>query len=423
MDNNSNQNNAAYLVKDINPGSEDSDPRYFEKVNNTFFFSADDGKNGHELWKSDGTPDGTELVKDIVPGSEGSLPADLTNVNGTLFVSANDDSYTNNELWKSDGTTNGTELVKDIGDIFYELTDVNGNLFFISGNGYELLKSDGTQSGTVLVKNFPQDKVFYNTDGTQLWKNDGNGNRTQVSDINFNGIYNLTYKDGIAYFSTLIPGQDRAAAELWKSDGTQAGTVKLATFSETFADYPVSSGTLFANISSIGNIYKDTVYFAVNTGAKGAQLWKTDGTANGTVLVKDMEPGVQLVNSAIKEVTNIDGSVFFEFRGEVWKSDGTDSGTQKVDGLTDIPPELYITEEITNLVDVNGTLYFTVKGNELWKSDGIEAGTSLVKTLPSVTSQQLTNLNGDIYFFTQDIIDESGSLSLFCHFCERIKSG
>ena len=82
-------------------------------VNGTLFFTADDGVNGCELWKSDGTAAGTVLVKDIRPGSCSSCPRNLTNVNGTLFFAA-DDGSDGRELWKSDGTAAGTVLVKDI---------------------------------------------------------------------------------------------------------------------------------------------------------------------------------------------------------------------------------------------------------------------------------------------------------------------
>ena len=82
-------------------------------VNGTLFFIADDGVNGAELWKSNGTAGGTVLVKDIRVGTSGSSLANLTNVNGTLFFSA-DDGVNGLELWKSDGTASGTVLVKDI---------------------------------------------------------------------------------------------------------------------------------------------------------------------------------------------------------------------------------------------------------------------------------------------------------------------
>src|SRR5439155_1444269 len=102
------------LVQDINPGSGSSDPISLTNVNGTLFFAADDGIDGIELWKSDGTAAGTVLVKDINPGAASSLPFQImTNVAGTLFLRA-DDGTNGIELWKSDGTAAGTVLVKDI---------------------------------------------------------------------------------------------------------------------------------------------------------------------------------------------------------------------------------------------------------------------------------------------------------------------
>ena len=68
-------------------------------VTGTLYISADDrSTTGTELWKSDGTEDGTKLVKDIDPSGD-SFPLWLTNVGGTLYFSANDGSH-GIELWK-----------------------------------------------------------------------------------------------------------------------------------------------------------------------------------------------------------------------------------------------------------------------------------------------------------------------------------
>ena len=59
---------------------------------------------GLELWRSDGTSDGTMLVKDILRGVDSSsAPEMLQVVNGTLFFSAQL-SVVGRELWNSDGT-------------------------------------------------------------------------------------------------------------------------------------------------------------------------------------------------------------------------------------------------------------------------------------------------------------------------------
>jgi ELWxxDGT repeat protein len=81
------------LVKDINTRTErggSSRPSQLCNVNGTLFFVSNDGVNGPELWKTDGTAAGTVMVKDIYPGMGGRGPSNLTNVNGTLFFSAND---------------------------------------------------------------------------------------------------------------------------------------------------------------------------------------------------------------------------------------------------------------------------------------------------------------------------------------------
>jgi ELWxxDGT repeat protein len=135
------------MVKDINP-SASSSPSNLTNINGTLFFRANDGTNGDELWKSDGTPGGTVMVKDIYTGSSNSsYPAEFTSVNGTVFFRAEDGTH-GNELWKSDGPSyDDAAMVEDIkpgadSSYPYNLTDFNGTLFFSPnyGTGYALWK-------------------------------------------------------------------------------------------------------------------------------------------------------------------------------------------------------------------------------------------------------------------------------------------
>ncbi|MCX8042654.1 MAG: hypothetical protein N3B18_00845, partial [Desulfobacterota bacterium] len=68
-------------------------------INGIFFFIAHDYTHDDELWKSDGTPEGTVLVKDIYPGSNWSIPDFLIGIDGILYFTAND-GFHGKELWK-----------------------------------------------------------------------------------------------------------------------------------------------------------------------------------------------------------------------------------------------------------------------------------------------------------------------------------
>jgi ELWxxDGT repeat protein len=366
------------VVKDINH----SPPYWLTNVGGTLFFDANDGTHGYELWKSNGSAAGTFMLQDIDPGSASSNPKDFANVNGTLFFSANDGVH-GYELWKSDGTPAGTVMVKDInpggvGSYPIGLTSVNGTVYFSANDGvhgYELWKSDGTPTGTDLVKDL----------------NPGSAS-TSFDIANFNGTL---------YFSAI-----GAVGGLFKSDGTATGTVQVANG--------------LAGISKFTNV-DGTLYFSANDGLHGEELYKSDGTAAGTVLVKDIntvpDTYVGDDSSYPSDLTNVNGTLYFRATDlthgyELWKSDGTTAGTVMI---KDILPGASITgfgySSYPNfLTNVNGTLYFragdSVHGNELWQSNGTAAGTTLVGDInPGPNGSvpyYLTNLKGTLLFAAND---------------------
>ena len=242
------------LVKDINP-SGDSYIDYMVVMGGSAYFQASDGSNGTELWKSDGTEAGTVMVKDINP-SDSSSPRDFAVVGSTLYFRANDGTN-GNELWKSDGTAAGTVMVKDIntgGDSYPNILAVAGSTLYFQAddgsNGYELWKSDGTAAGTVMVKdiNTSGDTSSYPVDLTTI---------------------------GSVFYFEAKNGDSVNGYELWKSDGTDAGTMMVK-------DIEVGSdGSSPDNLTRHG----DLLYFFAYTAANGEELYLSDGTEVGTMRI------------------------------------------------------------------------------------------------------------------------------------------
>jgi ELWxxDGT repeat protein len=161
--------------------------------------------------------------------------------------------------------------------------------------------------------------------------------------------------------------------ELWKSDGTRAGTVLVKDIDRGYNSGPSS-------LIRVGG----KLFFAADDDTHGRELWTSDGTEAGTVLVKDIQPGEY--PSQPSYLAGAGDTLFFIARDgthgpELWKSDGTEPGTVLV---KDIHPGSRHREP-TSLTGVGGTLYFAAddgaRGSELWKSDGTDVGTVLVRDI------------------------------------------
>jgi len=409
------------LVKDINPGPNSSDPLNFivDNSTSTVYFSATDATHGTELWRSDGTASGTVMVKDINPGSNDSIRFGLQGVvlNLTLFFTA-DDGVHGGELWKTDGTEAGTIMVKDIwsvderGSWPESFTVYDSKVYFIvyiPTSGYELWRSDGTSVGTEkAVDNtklgdgwhpvhliWSQGSFLYfiaddKTHGHGLWRTDG----TQAGTIMLNYIgpganWETDYQQVIKALGSLLFtvnyeswGTDN---QLWVTDGTPEGTTLLKHFQSS------ESGHWIVPLNEMS----ENLLFLADDGTHGYELWKTDGTPEGTVLVKDINAGA--------------GGAF-----QIWPDDqlgpydfGANFGVSYRTGI--LPYYRYI--------DSNSSVYFIADNGtagwdqdrthytpmQIWKTDGTSSGTVKVTDFGVDTPEPYSPIPvGDTLYFWRD---------------------
>lgn len=405
----------AISVQDINPGTNSSYPNYITQAGNLFYFLADDGVHGYELWRSDGTL--TQLVSDINPGagssnagyfySEGTTSGNMVVVNGTLFFTADDGTH-GIELWKIN-SLGVAEMVKDIspgeesgldpiGEESYHINLVQVNstttkLFFSATDGvhgHELWVSDGTNSGTVMLE---INKQEYN----------GAGSLPKY----------LTAVDDIIYFSATDEVHGR---ELWQSDGTPGGT-KLVRNINPNTTYISKTDTVGAD-SNPQNLYNanGTLYFSSDEGetwtgstwkGTGNELWKYEPVSKSTSLVADINSGLSSSNPANFKVGM--GKLFFTANAgsgnELWSlllAGGGPALVKDINASGGSNPS-YLTV-------LNQKLFFNaddgIHGKELWMSDGTPNGTLMRKDIePGINSgnpRNLTAIGTTSLYFTAD---------------------
>lgn len=394
----------ATMVKDIDPsGGIHTYFSNFINANGTLYFSGYAKATGYELWKSDGTGAGTVMVKDIFAGSyNSSNPDNVTYVAGSIVVFSAFDGVNGRELWRTDGTTAGTAIVKNINKtttassyptLYLGSATFNGKTYFDATDpvyGTELYASDGTTAGTKMIKNIENGNlssspsnftVFKNAlyflamqnDTIRLFKSDG----TTTGTTFFYSFPGNTYSTVASTDSSLYIinyNYTDTTSTIWKTDGTAGGTaiVKIIAGNTNIYDGPASTR------ASIGN----TLYFVLNEKTHGSELWKTNGTNAGTVMVKDIYTGAAGSNPGT--LYPYKGKVYFGANDSTgagfFVTDGTAAGTKLVKRLRLYP---YTRDSIINTL--NGKMMFSaytdLTGQELYTSDGTAAGTKLVKDI------------------------------------------
>jgi ELWxxDGT repeat protein len=462
-------------------------------------------EQGNELWRSDGTAEGTRLVADILPGTQSSLPSNMLVFDGKLYFSAND-GQSGAELWVSDGTTAGTQQVRDIypgplgstprggtaSNIWSAYPLATTGAFYFAANdgihGSELWRSDGTSAGTTLVKDLsptgrsegsaPDRFVAYTggvvftaytlENGIALWASNGVERGTQliyegVAGPNSDYINQLQPVGPLIFF-TSVTGN----AGLYVTDGTPAGTRLLKAFAEPpaplvpFGDgiaFVVGQSEIWASDGTVeGTRFLLNGFEITNTEAEtqqrpyrgigmrgsfagrllfsdGGKLYSSDGTAEGTLLLLDngesfssttvptssrvylsindtlyvsnasatsLQPVRQFSGQLINQLTRFGERVLFKLNEQLWVSDGTEAGTWLVKNSIDG----------SNIAGVANGIAFLTGPSQLWVSDGSAAGTFLIRNFDAIINYPSAGTATNQYFAFVAFTSQGGDIWL-----------
>ena len=394
-----------------------------------------DQTNWWELWMSDGTPGGTLPVKRAYTGWNEPQITLRTQFNDTLFFSANGvldqadaQSWRNSGgQWRTDGTSEGTILLESFSS---DLIASGGDLYFRAapqGSPCTLYKVTGSDASPDLIKQLTgtcegeitasETTLFFLTREAEadpltctLWRSDGTAAGTLALRTFEQDIRRYCPSSMLAVNGRLFMIVPTAAEppELWISDGTQAGTRPVRKLEEATDPMPHYSpiqaggvyfvvvrdktetcalwrsdgspeGTFLLKRTCIFDLTSldETVLFLAQRPQGGLDLWRSDGRAEGTIVVSDFFPESPDMSKEL--IGEIAGDLFWRIQDHetcgLWKSHGIQVGMTLVVQLC--PSEL---------VSINGTLFFVVPRNEftleLWRSDGTSSGTTLIRTIP-----------------------------------------
>lgn len=388
------------------------------------FFTAQEANHGEELWVSDGTVAGTKMVKDIFPGATSSGVAWMQRFNNKVVFQAQSDTDTGTELWISDGTEAGTVMVKDI-HIFGSsnpsgFTQLNETQFIFAAKDFDseiynekvqrwLWISDGTEEGTQLLKDC---EVLH-------------PGSTAISD---NALHFA--RVGRKVFFKADSKDQQFGEELWVTDGTNSGTFMLKDINTSIVN-ELTGATAGAQIDWLTNFYNEKVFFKAYSIEYGPEPWVSDGTPEGTHMIKDMWPGVNASNlpngSGVFTARLYDGKVYFrghdETLGEeLCVSDLTEAGTNTVFDINKNPTTAGTDNGFPDIFcEFDGMLFMKGQtggnatstdpvnyGLELFYSDGTSPGTKMQSDLnPGVghnAAWEGTVISGSMYFRAQNAV-------------------
>jgi ELWxxDGT repeat protein len=374
------------MVTDLNVGAKNTIISAMTSMQGILYFIASGADERTHVYRSDGTATGTYEI------STGVIQDEIVSDGSKIYFIANSDtgSYVGNSIpWVSDGTVQGTRPIpfslsnQGITPQFAcKLTIANNKIFFVEryriwtgnsnfinpiynlpstgkpylpisliefnqkiymiasvNNSYSdaLFETDGTEAGTKIVKEFPSDYVS-NSSNFYFEKTN---NKLYFRELNYENINNRKIN-------------------LWCSDGTNAGTIKLR---ELGTDYIVGS----LRSRTIDN--QLILFIDSYAPSDSIRAWSTDGTVNGTNLIFKQKATPNGVVSIGKNQNKIFFSCYDQNRFfEIWQTDGTAFGTFRIGQNQQYQPPMQpsffpISPKYNNILDFNQRLVFWTHDN------------------------------------------------------------
>jgi ELWxxDGT repeat protein len=269
------------------------------------------------------------------------------------------------------------------------ITVFNDKLFFFGTDDLHyvdklMYTADGSAEGVTVVKQIDTIKqypslqhltvlnnllIFNNSN--QLWKSDGTTAGTSSIATLKVGSPNFVVLNNKVFFTADNTNSYPINDQLWQTDGTAAGTKLVKTINSSGPSY-------------IGNLFVSggKIYFRATDGVNQEQLWISDGSEAGTYMLKRLNP---TGDSYPNYFTEFNGKVYFSGEdgvtgSQICLSDGTTAGTTEVTTLN--PGSIGLSPSTFTVF--NSKLYFMGLDHgvyyQLWSTDGTAAGTLLVKT-------------------------------------------
>jgi ELWxxDGT repeat protein len=322
---------------------------------------------GGHLVVTDGTPQGTRTLADMGD----TYVRESHEFGGRLVFEVQSPDGQHPALWSSDGTSLGTRKLLDLPvSGLTNLKPLGGFLYFFDGTS--LLRTDGTEAGTTRFGNVwtvgvdPEvaaagGQVYFTADGV-LYHVTGTSSEPSAAFLG-REVMGLTELDGRLLFFGRTDG-DTPQRGLWSTDGTAAGTVFLGLVSAQPPElrlgvYGLPAWSRSGRRLLVRGWDED----------HGFELWSTDGTAAGTIRM-DLASGS--ASSYPDSFTVAAGRVWLTANDpahgrEIWVSDGTPAGTHQAD---EIAPGMFSALP-WGLTPAGDNLYFSaytpLNGRQPWK--------------------------------------------------------